>query len=439
MIDLLDRSPAAPPTAPPTPPTLAAVVADSVSEMIEVFVELDRMASGIRGLQVQLLDQTRRVSGLGSSSSSARSRVDSQSMEWRALRAELATALKIPERTAENLLAVSGSLVQNLPDTLAALTAGEISYRHAQIMVDHTGGLDDPTRTALETAALPYARTLTAAKFERKIRTLRERANPETIRERHVRAAGDREVVFDPGRDGMAWLSAYLPAADALGAYNRLSELAASLQCPDEERTLTQLRADVFRDLLIDGQPSGHGTAPGITAKVFVTVPVLTLLDRDDLLGHDELPTTLGHDELPATLDGYGPIDADTARTLAAHAPSFIRLLTHPETGAVLSVGRDSYRVPQDLKNWLQVRDVTCRFPGCSRHAARCEIDHTRDWANNGQTRHNNLAHLCKSHHILKHKSDWQVAQARDGTGNLTWTSPAGRNYVTEPEIQMRA
>jgi hypothetical protein len=238
----------------------------------------------------------------------------------------------------------------------------------------------------------------------------------------------------------MAWLSAYLPAVDALGAFNRISELAANLQHPTdpndptdpnnpnnpnnpgEVRTLTQLRADVFRDLLIDGQPSDE--AHGISAKVFVTVPVLTLLGRDDL---------------PATLDGYGPIDPDTARTLAAHAPSFIRLLTRPETGAVLSVGRDSYRVPQDLKNWLQVRDVTCRFPGCSRHAARCEIDHTRDWANDGQTRHDNLAHLCKSHHILKHKTDWQVAQARDGTGNLTWTSPAGRNYTTEPEIHMRA
>jgi hypothetical protein len=343
-------------------------------------------------------------------------------MEHRALRAELAAALRIPERTAETQLAVSELLVNDLPDTLAALVAGKISYRHAQIMVDHTTLLDSETRGQLETMALPYARNLTAAKFERKIRSLRERANPETIRERHVRAASDREVTFTPDRDGMAWLSAYLPAPDALGAFNRISELATNLLHPDEVRTLTQLRADVFRDLLIDGQPRDE--ASGVTAKVF---------------GHDDLPTTLGHDELPATLDGYGPIDPDTARTLAAHAPSFIRLLTHPETGAVLSVGRDSYRVPQDLKNWLQIRDVTCRFPGCSRHASRCEIDHTHDWAHDGQTRHDNLAHLCKSHHILKHKSDWQVAQARDGTGNLTWTSPAGRNYTTKPEIQMRA
>jgi hypothetical protein len=406
--------------------TIPAAVADTVSEMIDAMVDLERMISSIRGLQAGLLVQARRASGLGSSDGSRLEAASGQGMQLRALRAELASALRIPERTAEAQLAVSESLVNDLPDTLAALVAGEISYRHAQIMVDHTRALDTAALRALEAGALPFARNLTASKFERKIRSLRERANPETIRERHVRAVTDREIVFDPGQDGMAWLSAYLPAAEALGAYNRVSELAATLQCPGEERTLTQLRADVFRDLLIDGEAGDQ--ASGVTAKVFVTVPVLTLLDRDELLGH----------ELPATLDGYGPIDADTARTLAGHAPSFVRLLTHPETGAVLSVGRESYRVPQDLKNWLQIRDATCRFPGCSRHASRCEIDHTHDWAHDGQTRHDNLAHLCKSHHILKHKSDWQVAQARDGTGNLTWTSPAGRNYTTKPEIQMR-
>ncbi|MDQ1589344.1 MAG: hypothetical protein QOJ77_2509, partial [Microbacteriaceae bacterium] len=381
--------------------TIPAAVADTVSEMIDAMVDLERMISSIRGLQAGLLVQARRASGLGSSDGSRLEAASGQGMQLRALRAELASALRIPERTAEAQLAVSESLVNDLPDTLAALVAGEISYRHAQIMVDHTRALDTAALRALEAGALPFARNLTASKFERKIRSLRERANPETIRERHVRAVTDREIVFDPGQDGMAWLSAYLPAAEALGAYNRVSELAATLQCPGEERTLTQLRADVFRDLLIDGEAGDQ--ASGVTAKVFVTVPVLTLLDRDELLGH----------ELPATLDGYGPIDADTARTLAGHASSFIRLLTHPETGAVLSVGRDSYRVPQDLKNWLQIRDATCRFPGCSRHASRCEIDHTHDWAHDGQTRHDNLAHLCKSHHILKHKSDWQVAQAR--------------------------
>jgi hypothetical protein len=191
-------------------------------------------------------------------------------------------------------------------------------------------------------------------------------------------------------------------------------------------RTLAQARADAFRDLLIDGEPALEGPH-GIRPTVYVTVPAMTLLGRSDK---------------PATLDGYGPIDAETARELAAHAPSFIRLLTHPETGAVLSVGKDSYRVPHDLKNWLRLRDSTCRFPGCSRTAFQCDLDHTDDWAFGGETRHDNLAHLCRSHHRLKHNSGWRVQHNHSGNeppGALTWISPSGHEYTTEPEVRLRA
>ncbi|MEB0268075.1 HNH endonuclease, partial [Cryobacterium sp. 10I5] len=87
----------------------------------------------------------------------------------------------------------------------------------------------------------------------------------------------------------------------------------------DETRTLTQIAADVLTDVLIGGvTPDGIGA--GVAAQVNVTVPVLTLL---------------GKSEEPGYLAGYGPIDPDTARRLAAGAPSFTRLLTHPETGVV--------------------------------------------------------------------------------------------------------
>jgi hypothetical protein len=147
--------------------------------------------------------------------------------------------------------------------------------------------------------------------------------------------------------------------------------------------------------------------------------------------------TLLGHSAEPATLEGYGPIDLPTARELTAGAPSLTRILTHPETGAVLSVGRDRYAVPADLRTWLRVRDGTCRFPGCSRAARTSELDHTKDWQYEGCTEHKNLAHLCKSHHRLKHMTEWSVEQ-RDG-GTLEWTAPSGRSYSTEPETRMAA
>jgi hypothetical protein len=78
----------------------------------------------------------------------------------------------------------------------------------------------------------------------------------------------------------------------------------------------------------------------------------------------------------------------------------------------------------------VRVRDGTCRFPGCSRAARQCELDHTRDWQHGGETAHNNLAHFCPAHHRLKHQTGWPVEQASERT--LKWISPSGRTYVTE-------
>ena len=172
----------------------------------------------------------------------------------------------------------------------------------------------------------------------------------------------------------------------------------------------------MFRDLLLDGEITDGPR--GIRPTVFVTVPMLTLLGED----------------IPADLNGYGPIDAVTARRLAANAPSFIRLLTHPETGVVLSVGRDRYKVPKDLRMYLAVRDGTCRCPGCSMPVARSDLDHTVDWQLGGETKASNLAFLCRGHHLLKHATGWTVEQDPGGSGILTWTSPTGRKYRTEPE-----
>jgi len=408
-------------------PTLSAAVADTVSDIVGAITEVEATIASLQAVRAELLHQANVWCGIESSASDAK-----RAIPQRSLRAELACASRIPERTAERLIAESSTLTQSLPTTLAALRVGDISYRHAQLLVDAVSVLSSDDAATLEQTALPFARTLTSAKFERKLRALREGIAPGSIVERHLAAVDDREVQYSPGRDGMAWLSAYLPAADALGIFNRITEVAGHLRGSTidgvrDERTLTQLRADVLRDLLIDGDIANGAPPRGIRPTVFVTVPALTLLGRSDE---------------PAILDGYGPIDADTARQLAAGAPSFIRLLTHPETGAVLSVGQSSYRVPADLKNWLRVRDGTCRFPGCSRSARQTDIDHTIDWALGGETRHDNLAHLCVGHHTLKHATAWQVRQSTspdDAPGTLEWISPSGRSYRSEPETRMRA
>jgi hypothetical protein len=81
------------------------------------------------------------------------------------------------------------------------------------------------------------------------------------------------------------------------------------------------------------------------------------------------------------------------------------------------------------------MRDETCRAPGCGAAARRCDLDHTEDWQHNGQSDHDNLAHLCPKHHDNKHHTRWKVKNV--GEGDLEWTSPTGHRYRTEPATRM--
>jgi hypothetical protein len=362
--------------------------------------------------------------------------------------AEVAVALRVPERTAAQVVEQSRMLVEDFPATLVSLELGCFSRRHAVTVVQECCGIPVSEVPGFEAELLGVAGSTTVARLRDKARRLRERLHPEALRVRRERKVRERTVVVEPDVDGMAWLSAYLPAEQAYGIQYRVEVTARGLQGPGESRLLPQLRADVFADLLTHtcatdpttgsrgaGGPAATGATTGsrttgsraaggdgvpgyrgVAARVLVTVPVLTLLGGDG----------------PGDLDGYGPIDPDTARRLAGHAGSFTRVLTDPESGAVLSVGRTRYRPPKDLQDWVRVRDNTCRHPGCNRPARVCEIDHTLPWSQGGQTSAGNLAALCRKHHLFKSEGFWGYRQPVEGT--IVARSLAGKTYTTTPE-----
>ncbi|WP_434621002.1 hypothetical protein [Arthrobacter sp. A5] len=174
-----------------------------------------------------------------------------------------------------------------------------------------------------------------------------------------------RRLELSPDRDGMSYLSAYLPADTAQGIWNRASKAARAAQGPTEPRTLTQLRVDISAGWLLNtttrpgGGTPGTGTSdrasdgdsdsagdsagdsdsdsdsdvgvdvegdgpgagapggcPSPQAQILVTVPVFALMGLTDE---------------PAELEGYGPIPADLARRLTAEAPGLLRLLIHSD------------------------------------------------------------------------------------------------------------
>jgi len=420
----------------------------SLGGVLDTVESVDRIQGATAAARAELIDAARRTSealAVETASSGAPGSLGSEPHGWNAavrarreLAFDLAARLRIPERTAETLIGESQRLVQSLPDTHKALGAGEISYRHAQIIIDQTAGLSDIVTTEFEKVVLPRAKELTVAKFKQDARKKREALDPDSIERRHRVAVEDRNCWIDPQHDGMAILSTLMTAENAIAAFDRITRIAmANTSDTDGEgdgsadtagkRTLAQRRADAATDLLLDGDLCDRGdpVPHGIRPKVLVTVPVLTLL---------------GQAETPAHLDGYGPISPDTARDLAVKAPSFARILTDPITSAILDFDRSKYAVPADLTQIVRLQHETCTAPGCNKRAVHCQLDHTQpfndtgsdgDGDGKGTTCLANLSPLCTEHHNLKHHTKIALTKLPDGT--MHWTTATGKTVTVRP------
>jgi hypothetical protein len=345
----------------------------------------------------------------------------------RAAAADIAVRLRISETAVRTRAANAEMLRQRLPRTWALFLGGGVDEQNAVTAAMLAASLPADAASAwseFDDRVIGIAGILTAARFRISARAARERVHPESLEARHARAAEDRTVWRAPELDGMATLTAYLPAAAAEEVFGEVDERARHLsRQEDESRTLAQLRADVFVDLLVTGSADAVASsstaigAPPARASVAITIPALTLL---------------GVSEEPATLDGYGPIDLVTAKRLAGAATSWVRILTHPVSGTVLDVDRRTYRVPAALRRRLGAVQPTCAFPGCGRSFRDCDIDHRVDWQYGGATSSDNLDPLCQHHHTLKHESRWESSRC-PSTGATWWISPTAAEWQADP------
>ena len=331
-------------------------------------------------------------------------------------------ALQVPLRAAQAKLAQATTLVTELPRTLAAVSDGSISAAHANVLAEAVWRLpaDPALPVALEEAVLPAvlaAGCITVPQLQRRVRRAVLALDPAGAERRHQRAVAERQVEYRPGEDGMAALTAFLPAEEAQVVYTRLTA-AARLFPAEDCRTLDQQRADLFVDAVLSGLPlDALPQLQGRRPAIQVTVSADTLLGLDDQ---------------PAHLTGYGPITAQTARRLAAdESGTWRRLLTDPDTGALLDISPDRYRPPQRQRDYLNARDDTCAFPTCQQPGYRCEPDHIVPFAQGGRTRRDNLALTCRRHNRAKAGTGWRYRHNPDSS--YTWTTATGHTYTSPP------
>ena len=347
----------------------------------------------------------------------ARHRAESIDMPIRAAFAEIAAAIRIPELTAQDRLLTARTLTGDLTAVLEALTAGEITFQHAFVIVQTTASLTAQQQIWVADQVLPAARHQTVAQLRRCLRRAILIVEPRTAAARAKKAHKERTLEWWPLPDGMACLRLTATATEVMAAYTAADTLARTMRHeadPGAEKIpLDALRSDALI-ALICGTPQAR-------AATTITHVSLTI----------DLPTLLGLRERPAELAGYGPLPTELARILAADG-KWRRLIHDPHTGRLLDLGHTTYQPSAALTRHIQARDGSCAFPTCNRTAAGSDLDHTRKYAPNhpggGRTDADNLGPLCKTHHRLKHESPWTLR--RDpGTCLATWTSATGHQY----------
>ncbi|MEO8908044.1 MAG: DUF222 domain-containing protein [Microbacteriaceae bacterium] len=371
----------------------------------------------------EVIVTARRNPGVYVSESSETPRLEAVSLAARAVVMDLSLRLSLPEGTIWSQFHEADTLMQRLPRLWTQFCSGAVGYPNAREAATVAWSLphDNPAAFAeLDDALVEKAERLTPSQFRKAARAARERVHPEDATRRHREARQERRVEVSPANDGMAWLSLFTDAATIMKVDARLNAAAKRQRGVDGESrtTLAQLRVDAAGDVL-----TGRGTAFEVKAHVHLNTPVTAMLDHPELLAKARTDV--------AVLEGYGPIDDETARLLVADAPSFRRVFTDPITGIDLNMDRKRYRPTAAQREWLRRQHPECESPTCSIRIDDSDLDHTTDWQFDGLSNPDNLAPLSRGHHTLKHKT--KITLTRTAVGRSIWRTPTGFSRETDP------
>ncbi|WP_152191927.1 HNH endonuclease signature motif containing protein [Georgenia satyanarayanai] len=172
---------------------------------------------------------------------------------------ELAMRLKI-SKVAGTRMAASGRAFGNLLEaTGEALEQGLIDYPRAQAIFTTLDGLPPEVALAAQWEVIETAPGRTLRQLREDLEKAVISVDPQEADARH-RAARQKRTVYHPRAlpDGMASLTAVLPAADAIAVDLTLDSAARAAKHAGDGRTIDQLRADALSLMAYGALSSGY-------------------------------------------------------------------------------------------------------------------------------------------------------------------------------------
>lgn len=344
----------------------------------------------------------------------------------RTIGAQVALARKDSPTLGDRHVGLARALVTELPGTLRALAAGEVSEFRATIVARETATLSPEDRAIADerlAADLPRLGTRAIAGAARRLAAELDAAS---VVQQHERAVAARRVSVRPAPAGMAYLTFLAPLRDAVAAYAAAGRLADSSLAGDGVAPADRSRGQLMVDLALD-RILGRGDEQNVAVEI-------QLVMTDAALFGD--PTVDRAATEPALISGFGPIPASLARSMVRDADKawVRRLFTSPESRHLVAMDSKRRLFDGSLRHLLILRDQTCRTPWCE--APIRHVDHAQRAREGGPTSAANGDGLCARCNLTKEAPGWQtevVATGLDPSGQrpheITLTTPTGLSY----------
>jgi hypothetical protein len=286
---------------------------------------------------------------------------------------------------AANSVAV-GEAMHRMPESIEAMTEGQIGYAHVTVMARTAEALGERFD---ESVLITKARESSPGKFHYICTHYRHAADPKRYADEQAEQVQNRWLKVSRWMDGTVLLNGSFDPEGGAVLLTKLGSLARKTGAHDD-RDLERRNADALVELASGG---------GSQAQIQVTSSIETLL------GLTGAPA--------ADVELSLPISSRAVERLACDC-SIARVLLDSDS-MVIDVGRSKRVVSEPTRRALVVRDGSCRWPGCDRPASWSAAHHVVHWIHGGNTDLDNLVLLCRRHHWMVHEGDWQLVRGDDG------------------------
>ncbi|MFL6087485.1 MAG: DUF222 domain-containing protein [Mycobacterium sp.] len=374
----------------------------------------------------------------------ARRRVDDDEREnwafdgWDSAAAEVAAAMTVGHRRASAQMRIAVALRDRLPRVAALYMQGTLSSRVVSAITWRTQLVEDADALALIDAALAEGANkwgpLSENRLDQAIDGWILRYDPAAVR-RSESSTRTRDFSIgdldDPAETTSVW--GRLLATDAAVLKRRVAQMVQGV-CDNDPRPMGERRSDAVGAIAAGtfrlACQCGSKTCPAGDVPSSSNLVIRVLAEQSAV------------DAATASVNAATAVESTAVAPPAAlivgegvvPTPLLAQLIRNGAKVRPITMPSDEpephYRPSAELAEFVRMRDLYCRAPGCDVPADRCDLDHTIPYPT-GPTHASNIKCLCRTNHLMKTFGGWHDVQLPDGT--VIWISPSGRKYITKP------